>query len=42
MAETVGTAFGYSPEIAGFETASKGLNMVNNAKNTVDSERPVL
>ena len=39
MAETVGTALGYGPEIAGFETARKGLNMVNNAKNTVDSLR---
>ena len=37
MAETVGTALGYGPEIAGFETARKGLNMVNNAKNTVDT-----
>ena len=39
MAETVGTALGYGPEIAGFETARKGLDMVNNAKNTVDSLR---
>ena len=39
MAETVGTALGYGPEIAGFETAWKGLDMVNNAKNTVDSLR---
>ena len=39
MAETVGTALGYGPEIAGFETARKGLNMVNNAKNTVDTLR---
>ena len=37
LAETVGTALGYGPEIAGFETARKGLDMVNNAKNTVDS-----
>ena len=37
MAETVGTALGYGPEIAGCETARKGLDMVNNAKNTVDS-----
>ena len=39
MAETVGTALGYGPEMAGFETARKGLNMVNNTKNTVDSLR---
>ena len=39
MAETVRTALGYGPEIAGFETARKGLDMVNNAKNTVDSLR---
>ena len=39
MAETVGTALGYGPEIAGFETARKGLDMVNNAKQTVDSLR---
>ena len=39
MAETVGTALGYGPEIAGFETARKCLDMVNNAKNTVDSLR---
>ena len=39
MAEKVGTALGYGPEIAGFETARKGLDMVNNAKQTVDSLR---
>ena len=39
LAETVGTALGYGPEIAGFETARKGLDMVNNAKNTVDTLR---
>jgi len=37
MAETVGTALGYGPEIAGFETARKGLDMVNNAKTAVDT-----
>ena len=39
LAETVGTALDYGPEIAGFETARKGLGMVNNAKNTVDTLR---
>ena len=39
MAETVATGLGYGPEVAGFETARKGLDMVNNAKNTVDSLR---
>ena len=39
MAETVGTALGYGPEIATFETARKVLDMVNNAKQTVDSLR---
>ena len=39
MAETVGTALGYGPEIAGFETARKGLDMVNNAKQNVDTLR---
>ena len=37
MAETVATGLGYGPEVLGFETARKGLDMVNNAKNTVDS-----
>ena len=39
MVETVRIALGYGPEIAGFETARKGLDMANNAKNTVDSLR---
>ena len=36
---TAATAMGYGPEVVGFETARKGLDMVNNAKNTVDSLR---
>ena len=32
MAETSATAIGYGPEVLGFETAHKGLEMVNNAK----------
>ena len=32
MAETVGTALGYGLEALAFETAKKGLDMVNNAK----------
>ena len=39
MVETVGTVLGYGPEVLGFETARKGLDMVNNAKNNVDSLR---
>ena len=39
MAETVATGLGYGPEALGFESARKGLDMVNNAKNTVDSLR---
>ena len=39
MAETVGTALGYGPEVLGFETARKGLDMVNNAKQNVDTLR---
>ena len=39
MAETTATAMGYGPGIAAFEGARKGLDMVNNAKNTVDSLR---
>ena len=39
MAETAATAMGYGPEVLGFETARKGLDMVNNAKNTGDSLR---
>ena len=37
MAETVGTAFGQWPEVFGFETARKGIDMVNNAKTAVDT-----
>ena len=37
MAETAATAMGYGLEVLGFESARKGLDMVNNAKNTVDS-----
>ena len=39
MTETVGTSLGYGPEILGFETAKKGLSMVNNAKQNVDTLR---
>ena len=39
LAETAATFAGFGPEVAGFETAWKGLDMVNNAKNTVDSLR---
>ena len=39
MAETVATSLGYGPEVAGFETARKGLDMVSNAKKTVDTLR---
>ena len=37
MAETVATSLGYGPEVAWFETARKGLDMVSNAKKTVDT-----
>ena len=37
MAETAATAIGYGPEVLGFESARKGLDIVNNAKNTVDT-----
>ena len=39
IAETVATGLRYDPEVAGFETARKGLDMVNNAKNNVDTIR---
>ena len=39
MAETAATALGYGPEVLRFETARKGLGMVNDAKNTVDTLR---
>ena len=39
MAETVETMLGYRPEVSGFESARKGLDMVNNAINTVDRLR---
>ena len=39
MAETAATAMGYGPEDLGFEGVKKGLNMVNNAKQNVDSLR---
>ena len=39
MAETVATGLGYGPEVLGFEGVKKGLNMVNNAKQNVDSLR---
>ena len=39
MAETAATAMGSGPEVLAFESARKGLDMVNNAKNTVDSLR---
>jgi hypothetical protein len=39
MAETAATAMGYGPEVLGFEGVKKGLNMVNNAKQNVDSLR---
>ena len=39
MAETAATALGYGPEVLGFETARKGLDMVNNAKQNVDTLR---
>ena len=39
MAETAATAMGYGPAILGFESARKGLDMINNAKNTVDTLR---
>ena len=41
MAETVSTAvgLGYGSAVAGFETARKGLDMVNTAKNNVDTLR---
>ena len=39
MAETAATAMGYSGEVAAFEGARKGLDMVSNAKKTVDTLR---
>ena len=39
MAETAAAALGYGPEVLGFETARKGLYMVNNAKQNVDTLR---
>ena len=39
MAETVATGLGYGPEVLGFETARKGLDMVNTAKQNVDTLR---
>ena len=39
MAETAATAMGYGPEVIGFEGVKKGLNMVNNAKQNVDTLR---
>ena len=39
MAETAATAMGYGPEVLGFEGARKGLDMVSNAKKTVDTLR---
>ena len=39
MAETIATGLGYGPEVAGFETARKGLDMVNTVKNNVDTLR---
>ena len=37
MAETAATALGYGPEVVGFEGVRKGLDMVNTAKNNVDT-----
>ena len=39
MVETVATGLGYGPEVLGFETARKGLDMVNTAKQNVDTLR---
>ena len=39
MAETAATALGYGPEVVAFEGARKGLDYVNQAKNTVDTLR---
>ena len=39
MAETVATGLGYGPEVLGFETARNGLDMVNTAKQNVDTLR---
>ena len=39
MAETAATALVNGPEVIGFEGVKKGLNMVNNAKNNVDTLR---
>ena len=39
MAETAASMMGYGPEVAGFETARKGLDMVSNAKKNVDTLR---
>ena len=39
IAETAATALGYGPEVVGFEGVRKGLDMVNNAKQNVDTLR---
>ena len=39
MVETAATSMGYGPEVLGFEGVKKGLNMVNNAKQNVDTLR---
>ena len=39
MAETAAPAMGYGPEVVGFEGVRKGLDMVNTAKNNVDTLR---
>ena len=39
MAETAASAMGYGPEVLGFEGVRKGLDMVNSAKNDVDTLR---
>ena len=39
MAETVATGLGYGAEVAGFVGIRKGLDMVNTAKNNVDTLR---
>ena len=39
MAETGAAAMGYGPEVWGFEGARKGLDIIKNAKNTVDTLR---
>ena len=37
VAQKIASMAGYGPEVAGFETARKGLDMVSNVKKNVDT-----